>query len=80
MALEQELLEEGFEAYGPVAESDLPEAVREQISRHSGTLSQIRIIRGGDAREDMQDYKHLYMVYSLNIPYPPERTKHSKVE
>ncbi|MAG78890.1 hypothetical protein CMI40_00760 [Candidatus Pacearchaeota archaeon] len=63
MELEDELLEKGFESNGPFVVSKLSEAITHQVNKYKLNIKEIHIIRGEEARKDMEEYKGLYMIY-----------------
>ena len=64
--LEKELLEQGFNSFGPYAFSEIPEALGYLLKKESDSLKQaeLRIIKGSLARADMGGYPSLYMIYA----------------
>ena len=60
--LEKQLLEQGFEAWGPVPISDLNGHLKYLFSREPKP-TYLQIIQGKLCRNDMNNYPELYMIY-----------------
>jgi hypothetical protein len=60
--LEEQLLEQGFQAIGPFAKSDLGNEIR-RLFILDQKITYVQIIQGQLCRSDMVDYPKLYMIY-----------------
>lgn len=62
MTLEEEIIKKGFKVFGPTTESEMGASLSHLLKKSPQPVY-FQVIQGKLARDDMNDFPNLYMIY-----------------